>query len=108
MKSRNDREMSNIIPKKVTRTRTSCLLHSTQELQHDKENYVSLTFPSAVDTTVTCVVNSSSSINEGSVMMVPSNTPQVKGIGTCRITNVVGASGAEGAHMQKPSPKRVR
>lgn len=60
-----------------------------------------LTFPSAVDTTVTCVVKSPSSSNEGSVMMVPSNTPQVKGTGTCCTTNVVGASGAEKVKVQK-------
>lgn len=58
-----------------------------------REYESSLTFPSAVDTTVTCVVKSSSSSKEGSVMMVPSNTPQVKGKGTCRTTTVVGVSG---------------
>lgn len=63
-----------------------------------------LTFPPAVDTTVTCVVKSSSSSKEGSVMMVPSNTPQVKGKGICRNTNVVGVSGAEKMYAHGTHP----
>lgn len=59
-----------------------------------------LTCPSAVDTTEMCVVTSSSSSNDGSVTMAPSNTPHVSGTGTCRTFKAVGVSEVQSANRE--------